>query len=360
MDQRPLPRPAGHSYRSDVSTRARRWAWRAASAAIAVALLVGVLPTISYALYHVLIAFTGVDDPFGVAKGVGLRWLTVAGAAVGFGYVAAAVSLMGATRHPLALGRTVSAQIAASFGSKLYGAGAGSLAVTELYLRAAGLPPAQAADAAGLPRIAGAAVHTLALAVAVPLSLRHLVVARELSAPWVMTAGAAGIVLLTGALTPALFRGRLVPAAAIRSVRTAPAMARQPAAVMALILGAAGVTAARITVLAALLEGAGAGVALSVTIALYLVVSALGALVPSPGGLGFVEPALAVGLVIAGSPAAAALVSVILFRVLSFWLPMAPAAFAARKLGVWRAGSPDAVQPTDIESNTASSASTAR
>jgi uncharacterized membrane protein YbhN (UPF0104 family) len=54
----------------------------------------------------------------------------------------------------------------------------------------------------------------------------------------------------------------------------------------------------------------------------YLTGSALGSLIPTPGGLGAVEAALTAGLTAAGLPGAVAVSSVLLFRLLTFWLPV--------------------------------------
>jgi len=55
----------------------------------------------------------------------------------------------------------------------------------------------------------------------------------------------------------------------------------------------------------------------------YLTGSALGSIVPTPGGLGAVEVALSGGLTaIAHVPGAYALSAVLLFRLITFWLPV--------------------------------------
>jgi len=54
----------------------------------------------------------------------------------------------------------------------------------------------------------------------------------------------------------------------------------------------------------------------------YLTGSALGSIMPTPGGLGAVEAALTAGLTAAGLPGAVAVSSVLLFRLLTFWLPV--------------------------------------
>ena len=54
----------------------------------------------------------------------------------------------------------------------------------------------------------------------------------------------------------------------------------------------------------------------------YLTGSAIGSLVPTPGGLGAIEAALSAGLTAAGMPGAAAVSAVLLYRLLTFWLPV--------------------------------------
>ena len=60
----------------------------------------------------------------------------------------------------------------------------------------------------------------------------------------------------------------------------------------------------------------------------YLTGSAVGSVVPTPGGLGAVEAALSAGLTAAGLPGATAVSAVLLFRILTFWLPV-PVGWAA-------------------------------
>jgi glycosyltransferase 2 family protein len=54
----------------------------------------------------------------------------------------------------------------------------------------------------------------------------------------------------------------------------------------------------------------------------YLTGSAIGSIIPTPGGIGAVEAALTAGLTAAGVPGAAAASAVLLFRLLTFWLPI--------------------------------------
>ena len=56
----------------------------------------------------------------------------------------------------------------------------------------------------------------------------------------------------------------------------------------------------------------------------YLLASAVASAAPTPGGLGAVEAALIAALVAAGVDNAVAVPAVFLFRLATFWLPIAP------------------------------------
>ena len=56
----------------------------------------------------------------------------------------------------------------------------------------------------------------------------------------------------------------------------------------------------------------------------YLVASGAAALLPTPGGLGSLDAALALALTAAGAPGQTAISAVIGYRLLTGWLPMAP------------------------------------
>jgi uncharacterized membrane protein YbhN (UPF0104 family) len=59
---------------------------------------------------------------------------------------------------------------------------------------------------------------------------------------------------------------------------------------------------------------------------------AVGAVAPTPGGLGAVEAALSAGVVTAGMAGASAVSAVLLFRLATFWLPVPSGWLALRWL----------------------------
>ena len=58
--------------------------------------------------------------------------------------------------------------------------------------------------------------------------------------------------------------------------------------------------------------------------AIYLTGSAVAMAAPTPGGLGAIEAALSAGFVAAGVSSTVAVPAVFLYRLVTFWLPIAP------------------------------------
>ncbi|MGE5292979.1 MAG: lysylphosphatidylglycerol synthase transmembrane domain-containing protein, partial [Micromonosporaceae bacterium] len=85
---------------------------------------------------------------------------------------------------------------------------------------------------------------------------------------------------------------------------------------------------ARVLCLAACVRALGGNIPIASVAVVYLTGSALGSAAPTPGGLGAVEVALSAGLTAAGLPSATALSAALLFRLLTFWLPV-PAGWLA-------------------------------
>ncbi len=80
------------------------------------------------------------------------------------------------------------------------------------------------------------------------------------------------------------------------------------------------------------LFGVGAQVSLLDTAAVFLTGEILGGASPMPGGLGVLEGAFVAGLTAFGVATNQAVAGVLLYRLLTFWLPIIPGAFAFRYL----------------------------
>lgn len=72
----------------------------------------------------------------------------------------------------------------------------------------------------------------------------------------------------------------------------------------------------------------GGSMSLAVVAVVYLAGATLGQAAPTPGGLGAVEAALSAGLTAGGLDAGTAVSAVLLFRLVTFWLPTVPGYWA--------------------------------
>jgi len=68
----------------------------------------------------------------------------------------------------------------------------------------------------------------------------------------------------------------------------------------------------------------GGGAAFTAVAVVFLAGNAIGSAAPTPGGLGAVEASLVFGLTVAGVPYPIATSAVLLYRLLTFWLPVLP------------------------------------
>jgi len=259
-----------------------------------------------------------------------LRWTLVALALSAATYVGAAWSLSGFVLERLRFARTLLAQVAGSFVTLVTPAAVGGVALNIRYLRQAEVAPADAAASIAVSQVIAFGLHMTLLVIFAAVtgaSQRH-----SLHPPtWLYIALAvlaAGIlVLLAFPAGRRVIQSRLAPAIS-RAVPRLLDVAQRPAKLAEGIGGALLLTAAYILCLAACVRALGGSAPIASIAVVYLTGSALGSVVPTPGGLGAVEVALSAGLTAAHLPAATALSSVLLFRTLTFWLPV-PAGWAS-------------------------------
>jgi undecaprenyl-diphosphatase len=263
-------------------------------------------------------------------------WIVAVGLASALTYLAAAVALIGAAGPRLSLSRTWAAQVAAAFTNRLAPAGIGGMATNVRYLERAGSPRSEAVAAVGLNSVAGFVVHLIGVVAVVPL-LGATHAQLRLSGPdlpdnWFVLVGV--VALMTGAGLVhwgAVLRRRALPP--VRDGLEALAMTmRNPPKGLALIGGSIGVTAGYALALVAAAHAAGVGLPVATIIAVYLGGAAVAAAAPTPGGLGALEAALVAGLTATGAASGPAIATVLVYRLITFWLPIVPGFVAFRAL----------------------------
>jgi len=99
-------------------------------------------------------------------------------------------------------------------------------------------------------------------------------------------------------------------------------VAREPKRLGLIVLGCAGTTLGAALALWASVEAFGGGATFVMCTVVTMVGGTLASAAPTPGGVGAVEAALIGGLAAFGVPAATGVPSVLLYRVLTCWLPV--------------------------------------
>jgi uncharacterized membrane protein YbhN (UPF0104 family) len=261
-------------------------------------------------------------------------WVTVGVAGAAATYLAAAWMLMGFVPERLPLGRTLLVQLAASFVKLVAPAAVTGVALNTRYLQRAGVRPGPAVASVSASQLMGMAVHILLLVLfgfitgSTENATKNLAPSRLIVIVLLAVAVAAGI----AAAIPAV---RRLAAGRLRSMFSGvvPRLADVLQSPRKMITGLGGtllLTAGFVVCLDASIRAFGGELAWTAVVVVFLTGNALGSAAPTPGGLGAVEGALSVGLTISGLPAETATSAVLLFRLLTFWLPVLPgwAAFA--------------------------------
>ena len=265
-------------------------------------------------------------------------WGWVAGAVVASGltYVAAAFNLLGCVKERVPVGRTVTAQVAAAFAGLVAPGAVGGLAVNTRFLQRAGIPVARAVTAVGVSQVIGFACYVVLLLLFSAFAGNRQKQSGGLSAitPSATVTGVVIALAVIGLLIAAIPRLRAFVISRAKPLVTdiVPEflqVARSPRKVAQAFGGAVGLPfAASLCLWASVNAVSGSAVNLAAMGVAYLLAKAVGSLVPTPGGIGGVEAVLTAGLTTAGVPSAIAATSVIVFRLLTWWLPVIPGWFA--------------------------------
>ena len=239
-------------------------------------------------------------------------------------YAGAALSLSGFIAERLNFLRTMLVQLAGSFVTLVTPAAVGGAALNVRYLQRRKVPAPVAVASIAVSQVVAFVLHILLLVVFAaiagtgpqspikPPTWAYFVVAGLVVLAGVVLAVPAGRRMVRARLSPTF--GQVLP----RLLE----VAQQPRKLAEVIGGALLLSLAYILCLAACVAAFGRSVPFAKIGFVYLTGSALGSIIPTPGGLGAVEAALTAGLTAAGVPGAVAVSAVLLFRLLTFWLPV--------------------------------------
>jgi uncharacterized membrane protein YbhN (UPF0104 family) len=265
---------------------------------------------------HWPVIVTGVDRLAVADRG----WLLVAAVATVATWVCSALAQQGAVTRPLPARQLVAVQFAASAANHVLPAGLGAGAVNLRFLTRCGLPVVRSATALGVKATAGAVSRGFLIAV-LALACPGLLRLPHISATVIVIAFAVvvtAVVLLRGPLRRAL-RAVLADVRAVHEV---------PARAAALWGGSLAFAALHATVVVAVAQALELPLPPAQVALAYLAASSAAVLLPTPGGIGSLDAALAMALRLAGAPGSAAASAVLGYRLLTVWLPLVPGLLA--------------------------------
>jgi glycosyltransferase 2 family protein len=258
------------------------------------------------------------------------RWGAVALLLSALTYLGATWALSGFVLERLRFVQTFLTQVACSFVTLVTPAAVGGVALNLRYLRKRNLTSTDAVASIGASQVIAFTLHLTLLVIFIAIagsshdtSLRppdwtYYALGVLVSVALVVLAVPAGRKLLLSRLTSTL--SQVIP----RLLD----LAQQPAKLAEGIGGTLLVDFAYISCLAVSVRAFGGSLPFATVAVVYLTGSAIGSAVPTPGGLGAVEAALSAGLTAAGLHGTVAFSAVLLFRTITFWLPV-PLGWAA-------------------------------
>lgn len=261
------------------------------------------------------------------------EWGWVA-AALGFSalsYIAAAMSLLGFVPERVPFGKTVVAQVAGSFVKIVAPAAVGGVALNTRFLQRAGVRPGLAVASVGASQLFGLGCHILLLALFGYLTGTERT-PDSLTPSRTVIAGLLTAAVLVLVVTAIPFLRKFI-VTRVRSLfaGVVPRMLDVVQRPQKLVTGIGGMlllTGLFVLCLDASIRAFSGPDVPQLSYAsiavVFLAGNAIGSAAPTPGGMGAVEGALTLGLIAVGLPSEVAAPAVLLYRVMTLWLPVLP------------------------------------
>ncbi|MFG2119522.1 lysylphosphatidylglycerol synthase domain-containing protein [Streptomyces sp. NPDC048710] len=264
-------------------------------------------------------------------------WVIAAVLFSALSYVAAAMALLGFVPERVPFLRTAAAQVAGSFVKIVAPAAVGGVALNTRFLQRQGVRPGLAVASVGASQLFGLGCHILML-----LSFGYLTGTEKtpsLSPSRTVIAGLLTVAVLVLVVTSVPFLRKFV-VTRVRSLfaGVVPRMLDVLQRPQKLVTGIGGMlllTFCFVMCLDASIRAFGdnsASLSIASVAVVFLAGNALGSAAPTPGGVGAVEASLTLGLIAVGLPKEVAAPAVLLFRLLTLWLPVLPGWLAFNQL----------------------------
>lgn len=281
-------------------------------------------------VYYLLPQLGSFRNTFTTLRHVTWLWLIAGFFASGLTFLAGAITQFAAGNSTGQLSSITLLQFAGSFINHFLPFSFGGVDLTARYYQKLGIGQTQAITMGTIPIIFGVITTIIIVAIISPLTLVHLanrVHVNHISL-WQVLVGV--VVLAVIGLATRKYHRRVrklidEAMAALRGTQNA----RQ---LLLLIGGSVAITLLSSLTLYASIKSVHASAAIVGVFVIYVTASLVSNIAPTPGGIGATEAVLVVGLVAARISLPQAAAATVLFRLLTFWLPIIPGALALHYL----------------------------
>ncbi len=276
----------------------------------------------SVAAYVVATQFTQVN--FGSLAHLSWWWAALAFVCSCLTYLAAGMTCVGFVTARVSLWRATLVQYAVGFSGLLAPTAVGTVALNVRFLERSGVDPAVAVSSVGLVQLIMFVGHIVLIVLFGVLAGTGAEPSFTPPQGAVIGVLVVLVIALVGLSLPwgrRLLQARVQPLVR-RVVPQLVAVFQRPKKLIVGLGGAVLLNLAYIAALDASVRAFGHTLGFAAVAIVYLAGSVVGAAVPTPGGLGGIELAMASGLTAAGLPAGVAVSAVLLYRIVTFWIPI--------------------------------------
>jgi uncharacterized protein (TIRG00374 family) len=254
------------------------------------------------------------------------EWHWAAGALVAavLTFVGASLVLTGSVPTHLRFVRTFMTQLAVAFSGLLAPAAIGNIALNTRYLQRAGVAPAAAGASVGLAQVFQFSSYALLIAISGVIAGTGPQASFQPSPKIVATVLFVLVALVSLLAVPRVrrfFTARVIPQ--LRAVLPQVlGVFQRPAKLAQLFGGALMLDMSFVAALYCAVRSFGAQPALAAVAVVYFAGAIIGSAVPTPGGLGGIEATLSGMLIALGIDSGTAVSAVLLYRLVTYWLPI--------------------------------------
>ena len=288
------------------------------------------LASVSVIALYVLVPQFSQIDIADLVQTAQWNWAGIALAGSVFTYFASTSLLLAFITTKINWFKTLQAQLAASFATLVTPPTLGSVAVNIRFLNKSGVPGPAAATAVGVSQVVIFFIHIILLVIfGVIAGTQTDFSFRPPRFTLVIVVIVFAIVIIMFSI--AAFRNWLINKARPLIDQIGPTLAiivQQPQRLLSSIASSLVLNFSYIISFYAALIAFGSDISIATAAFVYLAGATIGQAAPTPGGIGAVEAALVAGLTAAGVPSGTALSGVLLYRVVTFWLPVLPGWYA--------------------------------